>query len=223
MSALSSFCSLAILLRTLYDSLLLVTGNYLRSFTDKPPQLQCSIFSTTFNPTQQRLGNNVLRQRLKGPELAAYYPRKSATVVDIIQEFKKHDLETWNEEEEDRLELLAITKLRGKGAPKKKREKDREYITAVAIGKLLIRFNSQERQKEVISWFQQVFGIPRYPRIYVQHTDAFESLRQHAHASFPVHCSTSRCSEPHLSEPPLRTLSDLVLLLQLSIFEVAEL
>ena len=43
-----------------------------------------------------------------------------------MKEFKKHDLETWNEEEEDRLELLAITKLRGKGAPKKKREKDRK-------------------------------------------------------------------------------------------------
>lgn len=87
-------------------------------------KLQCSIFGTTFNPTQQRLGNNVLRQRLKGPQLAAYYPRKSATIEDVMKEFKKHDLETWNEEEEDRLELLAITKLRGKGAPKKKREKD---------------------------------------------------------------------------------------------------
>lgn len=95
---------------------------------DKIYQLQCSIFGTTFNPTQQRLGNNVLRQRLKGPQLAAYYPRKSATIEDITKEFEKHDLETWNDKEEDRLELLAITKLRGKGAPKKKREKDRKNI-----------------------------------------------------------------------------------------------
>ena len=84
-------------------------------------QLQCSIFSTTFNPNQQRLGNKILRQRLRGPTLAAYYPRRSTTVEDILNEFKKFDLEGYNEEEEDRLEAIQIAKLRGKGAPKKKR------------------------------------------------------------------------------------------------------
>jgi len=34
---------------------------------------------------------------------------------------------TWNEEEEDRLESLQIAKLRGKGAPKKKRTADGEF------------------------------------------------------------------------------------------------
>jgi hypothetical protein len=40
---------------------------------------------------------------------------------------------TWNEEEEDRLEGLQIAKLRGKGAPKKKRTADGEsfYFTPV--------------------------------------------------------------------------------------------
>jgi small subunit ribosomal protein S33 len=90
-------------------------------------QLQCSLFSTTFNPTNARLGNKVLRQRLKGPTLAAYYPRKSATVEDIQKEFAKLDLVTWNEQEEDRLEGLQIAKLRGKGAPKKKRTADGEF------------------------------------------------------------------------------------------------
>lgn len=95
-------------------------------------------YSARLQPDQQRLGNNVLRQRLKGPQLAAYYPRKSATIEDVMKEFKKHDLETWNEEEEDRLELLAITKLRGKGAPKKKREKDRKAVNPSSMVEILI-------------------------------------------------------------------------------------
>ncbi|OAL35000.1 hypothetical protein AYO20_05715 [Fonsecaea nubica] len=70
---------------------------------------------------QQRLGNKVLRQRLKGPALASYYPRRSATVEDVLDEFKKFDLEGFNEEEDDRLENVAFAKLRGKGAPKKKK------------------------------------------------------------------------------------------------------
>jgi len=70
------------------------------------------------------MGNKILRERLKGPALAAYYPRKSITIADIQKEFKRYGLETWNEEEEDRLEGLQIAKLRGKGAPKKKRTAD---------------------------------------------------------------------------------------------------
>ncbi|KIX03513.1 uncharacterized protein Z518_07066 [Rhinocladiella mackenziei CBS 650.93] len=84
-------------------------------------KLQCSIFGTTFNPNRQRLGNKILRQRLKGPTLAAYYPRRSATVEDVINEFKKFDLTGFNEEEEQRLERVQLAKLRGKGPPKKKR------------------------------------------------------------------------------------------------------
>jgi small subunit ribosomal protein S33 len=86
-----------------------------------PSQLQSTIFGTTYNPNRLRLGNKILRQRLKGPQLASYYPRKSATVQDVLHEFKKFDLEGWDEKEEDRLESLQIAKMRGKGAPKKKR------------------------------------------------------------------------------------------------------
>jgi Mitochondrial ribosomal subunit S27 len=110
----------------------------------------------------------VLRQRLKGPALAAYYPRKSATVEDIQKEFARFDLVTWNEEEEDRLEGLQIAKLRGKGAPKKKRTADGEFVPSlrrmawaakqgldqIRHGLLTTVVNSeQERQeeKEVIS------------------------------------------------------------------------
>jgi small subunit ribosomal protein S33 len=90
-------------------------------------QLQSTIFSTTYNPTRIRLGNKILRQRLRGPQLAQYYPRKTATIEDIQKSFKKFGLETWNGYEEDRLEGLQIAKLRGKGAPKKKRTAEGEF------------------------------------------------------------------------------------------------
>jgi hypothetical protein len=69
-----------------------------------------------------------LRQRLKGPQLAAYYPRRSATIADIQKEFARFDLETWNDPEEERLESLQIAKLRGKGPPKKKRTADSRFF-----------------------------------------------------------------------------------------------
>ncbi|KFZ04882.1 hypothetical protein V501_08888 [Pseudogymnoascus sp. VKM F-4519 (FW-2642)] len=80
---------------------------------------QCKIFSTTFNPEGVRTGNKILRQRLKGPALAAYYPRRVVTLNDLRKAYP--ELKTWNEKEEERLESVAITKARGKGAPKKKR------------------------------------------------------------------------------------------------------
>lgn len=82
-------------------------------------QTQCKIFSTAFNPEGVRTGNKILRQRLRGPALAAYYPRKVATINDVRKAYP--ELLTWDEKEEVRLETVAITKARGKGAPKKKR------------------------------------------------------------------------------------------------------
>lgn len=67
----------------------------------KIKQEQCKVFATTFNPEGARLGNKVLRQRLKGPALAAYYPRKVATIKDVKQEFGP-TLATWDDYEEDR-------------------------------------------------------------------------------------------------------------------------
>ncbi|CAG8980614.1 hypothetical protein HYALB_00013156 [Hymenoscyphus albidus] len=82
-------------------------------------KVQCRIFSHTFNPEGQRLGNKVLRQRLKGPALASYYPRKMGTYKDLQKAYP--EWEVINEEEEHRREMLKIIKARGKGAPKKKR------------------------------------------------------------------------------------------------------
>ncbi|KAH6669989.1 mitochondrial ribosomal subunit S27-domain-containing protein [Halenospora varia] len=83
-------------------------------------KVQCKLFSHTFNPEGLRLGNKVLRQRLKGPAMAAYYPRKMATYQDLVKAYGEN-FETWNEPEEERLEMLKIIKARGKGAPKKKK------------------------------------------------------------------------------------------------------
>ncbi|KAG6009274.1 hypothetical protein E4U21_002878 [Claviceps maximensis] len=66
---------------------------------------RCQVFATTFNPDGVRLGNKILRQRLKGPAVAAYYPRKMATIKDVKREFGPV-LATWDEREEDRFEYI---------------------------------------------------------------------------------------------------------------------
>jgi hypothetical protein len=51
------------------------------------------------------MGTKILRQRLKGPSVAAYYPRKTATISDVKRAFGPH-LTTWDNAEEDRLEYI---------------------------------------------------------------------------------------------------------------------
>lgn len=90
---------------------------------DIQQKVQTRIFSQAFNPTGIRAGNSVLRQRLRGPSVAAYYPRRMPTVADLNKAYKHwgEDFETWDDDEEDRLDSLTLRKLRGKGAPKKRR------------------------------------------------------------------------------------------------------
>ncbi|KJR87332.1 mitochondral 37S ribosomal protein S27 [Sporothrix schenckii 1099-18] len=80
---------------------------------------QCRVFNMTYNPEGIRTGNKVLRQRLRGPALASYYPRKAVTIRDLQREFGP-DLEAFDEWDEDRLEGLANLRARGKGNAKKK-------------------------------------------------------------------------------------------------------
>jgi len=133
------------------------------------PQVQCGIFSTIFNPTGERLGNKVLRQRLRGPALAAYYPRRVATFKDLQKLYPGY--ETYNELEEDRLEHLQIAKSRGKGAPKKKRTAageigDFAQIATVAAGRLVILTDLTQRARSstarrgnrgFTAWFETSF------------------------------------------------------------------
>lgn len=80
-------------------------------------QVQCRIFNTVFNPTAERTGNKVLRQRLKGPSFSAYYPRRVVTFKDLQRVYPQWEM--YDEAEEDRTEHVAMLKARGKGAPKK--------------------------------------------------------------------------------------------------------
>lgn len=67
-------------------------------------QVQCRIFGTTFNPDGIRMGNKVLRQRLRGPTLASYYPPRPNIVRALTRTFAKYGMHVIDEEEEDRLE-----------------------------------------------------------------------------------------------------------------------
>ena len=84
-------------------------------------QLQCSIFSTTYNPTNARNGAKYLKGRLRGPSMVQYYPPR-ITFKDIEKmlggEFGVTDLA-----EQQRLDDVEARKRRGKGAPKKAKTK----------------------------------------------------------------------------------------------------
>ncbi|KAI4184116.1 MAG: hypothetical protein L6R41_004970 [Letrouitia leprolyta] len=109
-------------------------------------KVQCRIFSSTFNPERLRTGNKVLRGRLKGPSVAAYYPRRVVTFKDLRNLFP--DLETWDDDEEDRLENVSLyeeltiaLKARGKGAPKKKSAADRTTTICFVVKNGTTDFN----------------------------------------------------------------------------------
>ncbi|KAK0741717.1 mitochondrial ribosomal subunit S27-domain-containing protein [Apiosordaria backusii] len=83
-------------------------------------EARCKLFETTFNPEGIRAGNKILRQRLKGPALAGYYPRRLWTMQEFQAEFRDLHLMVDDEKELDRFEHVSLLKARGKGAPKKK-------------------------------------------------------------------------------------------------------
>ena len=58
------------------------------------------------------------------------------------------EMETWDEDEEDRLEHLALAKQRGKGAPKKKRSAEGEFAFPDGFLELGIRGNGLMRWAE---------------------------------------------------------------------------
>lgn len=62
----------------------------------------------TFNPQRLRLGNKVLRQRLRGPALAAWYPRKTVSYRDLQDTYQPLGLTTFDEAEDDREEAIQM-------------------------------------------------------------------------------------------------------------------
>ncbi|ODQ55788.1 hypothetical protein SAICODRAFT_63762 [Saitoella complicata NRRL Y-17804] len=92
------------------------------------------IFMTTFNPTNARTGNKILRQRLKGPTVSDYYVRTNITVAKFVRDFNKMragmiENGTVDERgignpmvnlaEEQRIKENEVRRRRGKGPPKK--------------------------------------------------------------------------------------------------------
>jgi small subunit ribosomal protein S33 len=63
-----------------------------------------------------------LRQRLKGPILAQYYPPRIRPIQELRRAFPQFDFT--DEAEESRLEGVEARKKRGKGAPKKKKTRE---------------------------------------------------------------------------------------------------
>lgn len=83
-------------------------------------QTSARIFSTTYNPHNKRMGNRVLRERLRGPALLDYYfPGRRFGVADLRRHFPM--MSFVDEEERQRLLDVQSKKARGKGAPKKKK------------------------------------------------------------------------------------------------------
>ncbi|TKY89387.1 hypothetical protein EX895_001918 [Sporisorium graminicola] len=79
--------------------------------------LQAKVFGSTYNPTHARTGAKVLRQRLQGPSMLAYYPptvnfrslEKIAPGLGRLQDIR----EIQREKDVERKKML------GKGPPKK--------------------------------------------------------------------------------------------------------
>lgn len=86
-------------------------------------RLQCKIFQTSYNPTSIRTGRKYLTTRLRGPTMVNYYPEmvNFATIKKLYP-----DLEIVDEDEEQRLQDIIDRRKRGKGAPKKLKEKREE-------------------------------------------------------------------------------------------------
>ncbi|EKM56110.1 uncharacterized protein PHACADRAFT_257185 [Phanerochaete carnosa HHB-10118-sp] len=83
-------------------------------------RLRCSIFQTAYNPLSVRTGAKYLRARLRGPSMMNYYPEVIA-VPNIKKEYP--DWEILDLAEQQRLEDVEDRKSRGKGTPRKAKNK----------------------------------------------------------------------------------------------------
>ncbi|SYW80077.1 related to RSM27 - mitochondrial ribosomal protein, small subunit [Ustilago bromivora] len=99
--------------------------------------LQCKVLGTTYNPTHARTGAKVLRQRLQGPSMLAYYPptvnfrsiEKLAPGLGRLQDVR----------ETQRLKDVERKKMLGKGPPKKEQHR---HILQTAFSSFYLRPDS---------------------------------------------------------------------------------
>jgi hypothetical protein len=109
--------------------------------------------------------------------MAAYYPRRVARFADLQKAYP--GFETYDDFEEDRIESVAITKSRGKGAPKKKR---------TAAGKSRKRKRQREGQKMLICCVLQ------NPRSLARRRGRRRPLRL---ATYPTRTKSGACKSTH--------------------------
>lgn len=90
--------------------------------------------------------------------------------ADLQKDFRRFDLETWDEDEEYRLEGIQIAKLRGKGPPKKKRTADSKF-RYLDTKEWSSYFHSNEEGKE-----EKVMSLPYY---YAQLTKMIPCMKRY--------------------------------------------
>lgn len=54
------------------------------------------------------MGNKILRQRLRGPALASWYPKKTVSFRDLQDAYRPLGLTTFDEVEDDREEAIQM-------------------------------------------------------------------------------------------------------------------
>ncbi|PRT56721.1 Mitochondrial 37S ribosomal protein S27 [Wickerhamiella sorbophila] len=87
-------------------------------------RLQCFVFGKVHNPEAKRIGTKVLRESLKGPQIRNYYyPSKQILPTPAKLNKIFGNWTTVDPEEEHRLERNEYLRRKGKGAPKKLKEK----------------------------------------------------------------------------------------------------
>lgn len=87
-------------------------------------KLRCWVFDQPFNPDHKRIGSKVLREPLKGTLMKDYY-YPSLKILPTPKKLNKifGDMNCYDPDEEYRLERVDYLKRKGKGAPKKLKEK----------------------------------------------------------------------------------------------------
>lgn len=87
-------------------------------------KLRCWVFGQPYNPERQRIGTNVLREPLKGDLLKNYYYPSLKLIPTPKHLNRKLDgLSCFDPAEFQRLQRVEHLKRKGKGAPKKLKEK----------------------------------------------------------------------------------------------------
>lgn len=106
---------------------------------------RCSIFQTAYNPTSARTGAKYLRARLRGPSMVRYYPPE-ANIAKVIRQWP--ELEMRNYAEEERLQDVEDRKKRGKGAPKKAKEKGELKLYSALLRLTLVPGDSRRASRK---------------------------------------------------------------------------